>query len=221
MTIDGGRSLSGSRGSQRIRLRRRVGHRRGVRRGVRRCRAVAWRSSTSTMRPAPRSVALRAGRVRAICIATSATFAALQAAVAAAQRGVRTDPRADQQRRARRPSSRSPTSRPSTGTKISRSTCAIISSPRRRWRRAMARRRRRIDHQPGLGVVDARPARSSRPTRRRRRRSTALTRALARELGAQNIRVNSIVPGAIATARQKALWLTPREGRQVPRRSSA
>jgi NAD(P)-dependent dehydrogenase (short-subunit alcohol dehydrogenase family) len=36
-----------------------------------------------------------------------------------------------------------------------------------------------------------------------------LTRTLARELGAQNIRVNSIVPGAIATARQKALWRTP------------
>ena len=34
-----------------------------------------------------------------------------------------------------------------------------------------------------------------RRTRRRRRRSTGLTRALARELGAHNIRVNSIVPG--------------------------
>ena len=36
-----------------------------------------------------------------------------------------------------------------------------------------------------------------------------LTRTLARELGSQNIRVNSIVPGAILTERQKALWLTP------------
>ena len=36
-----------------------------------------------------------------------------------------------------------------------------------------------------------------------------LTRTLARELGPHNIRVNSIVPGAIATARQEALWLTP------------
>jgi NAD(P)-dependent dehydrogenase (short-subunit alcohol dehydrogenase family) len=36
-----------------------------------------------------------------------------------------------------------------------------------------------------------------------------LTRTLARELGAMNIRVNSIVPGAIVTDRQKALWLTP------------
>ena len=36
-----------------------------------------------------------------------------------------------------------------------------------------------------------------------------LTRTLARELGAMNIRVNSIVPGAIVTERQKALWLSP------------
>jgi NAD(P)-dependent dehydrogenase (short-subunit alcohol dehydrogenase family) len=36
-----------------------------------------------------------------------------------------------------------------------------------------------------------------------------LTRTLARELGVYNIRVNSIVPGAIVTERQKALWLTP------------
>lgn len=36
-----------------------------------------------------------------------------------------------------------------------------------------------------------------------------LTRTLARELGPKNIRVNSLVPGAIVTERQKALWLTP------------
>jgi len=35
-----------------------------------------------------------------------------------------------------------------------------------------------------------------------------LTRTLARELGADNIRVNCIVPGAIATARQQALRVT-------------
>jgi NAD(P)-dependent dehydrogenase (short-subunit alcohol dehydrogenase family) len=33
-----------------------------------------------------------------------------------------------------------------------------------------------------------------------------LTRVLARELGEQNIRVNSIVPGAVVTERQLALW---------------
>jgi NAD(P)-dependent dehydrogenase (short-subunit alcohol dehydrogenase family) len=38
---------------------------------------------------------------------------------------------------------------------------------------------------------------------------SGLTRTLARELGVHNIRVNSIVPGAIVTERQKALWLTP------------
>ncbi|GIK86090.1 MAG: 3-oxoacyl-ACP reductase [Betaproteobacteria bacterium] len=41
-----------------------------------------------------------------------------------------------------------------------------------------------------------------------------LTRTLARELGALGIRVNSIVPGAVATARQKALWASPEEERR-------
>ena len=41
-----------------------------------------------------------------------------------------------------------------------------------------------------------------------------LTRTLARELGAHNIRVNSIVPGAIFTARQKALWFSPDRERE-------
>jgi NAD(P)-dependent dehydrogenase (short-subunit alcohol dehydrogenase family) len=38
-----------------------------------------------------------------------------------------------------------------------------------------------------------------------------LTRTLARELGARNIRVNSIVPGAIATERQRTLWFSPEQ----------
>ena len=41
-----------------------------------------------------------------------------------------------------------------------------------------------------------------------------LTRTLARELGGMNIRVNSIVPGAIVTERQKALWLSPEKERE-------
>ena len=36
-----------------------------------------------------------------------------------------------------------------------------------------------------------------------------LTRTLARELGPHNIRVNSLVPGAIVTERQRALWVSP------------
>lgn len=36
-----------------------------------------------------------------------------------------------------------------------------------------------------------------------------LTRSLAREWGAANIRVNAISPGWVATERQLALWLTP------------
>ena len=36
-----------------------------------------------------------------------------------------------------------------------------------------------------------------------------LTRTLAHELGPYNIRVNAVLPGAIATERQKKLWYTP------------
>ena len=42
-----------------------------------------------------------------------------------------------------------------------------------------------------------------------------LTRTLARELGGMNIRVNSIVPGAIVTERQKALWLSPEQEQAI------
>ena len=38
-----------------------------------------------------------------------------------------------------------------------------------------------------------------------------LTRTLARELGARNIRVNCIVPGAVATERQRTLWFSPQQ----------
>jgi NAD(P)-dependent dehydrogenase (short-subunit alcohol dehydrogenase family) len=38
-----------------------------------------------------------------------------------------------------------------------------------------------------------------------------LTRTLARELGPAGIRVNCILPGAILTERQRALWLTPQK----------
>lgn len=41
-----------------------------------------------------------------------------------------------------------------------------------------------------------------------------LTRTLARELGPLNIRVNSIVPGAIDTPRQRSLWITPEMERE-------
>ena len=41
-----------------------------------------------------------------------------------------------------------------------------------------------------------------------------LTRTLARELGPGGVRVNCIVPGAIATERQLALWTTPEANQQ-------
>jgi len=42
-----------------------------------------------------------------------------------------------------------------------------------------------------------------------------LTRTLARALGDDGIRVNSLVPGAIVTARQQALWMTPEREQEV------
>jgi NAD(P)-dependent dehydrogenase (short-subunit alcohol dehydrogenase family) len=42
-----------------------------------------------------------------------------------------------------------------------------------------------------------------------------LTRALARELGESNIRVNCVVPGAIRTPRQMKLWHTPEEEAKI------
>jgi D-xylose 1-dehydrogenase len=42
-----------------------------------------------------------------------------------------------------------------------------------------------------------------------------LTRALARELGEANIRVNCVVPGAIRTPRQMKLWHTPEEEAKI------
>lgn len=45
-----------------------------------------------------------------------------------------------------------------------------------------------------------------------------LTRALARDLGPHNIRVNSILPGWIMTQRQQDLWLTPDGEAELMRR---
>ena len=45
-----------------------------------------------------------------------------------------------------------------------------------------------------------------------------LTRALARELGPENIRVNSVMPGWVMTERQMRLWLTPEGERQIAER---
>ena len=43
---------------------------------------------------------------------------------------------------------------------------------------------------------------------------SGISRTLARELGEANIRVNTLVPGAVATERQAALWRSPEEDRR-------
>ena len=43
---------------------------------------------------------------------------------------------------------------------------------------------------------------------------SGLSRTLARELGESNIRVNALVPGAIVTERQQALWRNPEENQK-------
>jgi NAD(P)-dependent dehydrogenase (short-subunit alcohol dehydrogenase family) len=47
---------------------------------------------------------------------------------------------------------------------------------------------------------------------------TGLTRALAREFGPENIRVNCVMPGWVMTERQKKLWLTPEGERRIDER---
>lgn len=47
---------------------------------------------------------------------------------------------------------------------------------------------------------------------------TGMTRALAREVGPHNIRVNCLVPGWVMTKRQIELWLTPEAEAQIDQR---
>jgi NAD(P)-dependent dehydrogenase (short-subunit alcohol dehydrogenase family) len=47
---------------------------------------------------------------------------------------------------------------------------------------------------------------------------TGLTRALARELGPEKIRVNCVMPGWVMTERQVKLWLSPEGERQINER---
>lgn len=47
-----------------------------------------------------------------------------------------------------------------------------------------------------------------------------MTRTLAHELGKDNIRVNSILPGAILTERQQRLWMTPQYEAEVLNRQA-
>lgn len=47
-----------------------------------------------------------------------------------------------------------------------------------------------------------------------------LTRTMSHELGASNIRVNAVLPGAILTERQKRLWRTPEYDAHIMRNQS-
>ncbi len=47
---------------------------------------------------------------------------------------------------------------------------------------------------------------------------TGMTRALARELGPEKIRVNCLLPGWVMTERQVKLWLTPEGEKQIEER---
>ncbi|HTR67127.1 MAG TPA: SDR family NAD(P)-dependent oxidoreductase [Terriglobales bacterium] len=47
-----------------------------------------------------------------------------------------------------------------------------------------------------------------------------MTRTLAHELGAANIRVNCVMPGAIATERQRRLWYTPEYRKEIMSRQA-
>jgi NAD(P)-dependent dehydrogenase (short-subunit alcohol dehydrogenase family) len=38
---------------------------------------------------------------------------------------------------------------------------------------------------------------------------------MARDLGQHNIRVNTVIPGAVKTPRQQALWHTPEENARI------
>ena len=42
-----------------------------------------------------------------------------------------------------------------------------------------------------------------------------LTRALARDLGIHNIRVNAVLPGWIITEKQRKLWMTPKDEKEL------
>ena len=72
-----------------------------------------------------------------------------------------------------------------------------------------AGRGRRVDHQFRLGELALRCRAACRPTRRRRPAVEGLTRGMARDLGPDRIRVNTVIPGWIMTERQIKLWLTP------------
>ena len=197
----------------------RAAHRASARRSSRAFAAqgAASRSSTSTRPPArsSRCAASSAPRVR-YWRCDVRDIAALRAAIAAAAAALRPDPRAGQQRGARRsPALADVTPEYWDDNQADEPASSFVRRAGGRARHGGGRRR--LDHQPGLGVVDARPAGSSPATRRRRPRSTGSRARSRASSGRMNIRVNSIVPGAIVTERQQRAVAVAREGAGVPR----
>jgi NAD(P)-dependent dehydrogenase (short-subunit alcohol dehydrogenase family) len=116
---------------------------------------------------------------------------------------------AHQQRRARRPARSAKSDARQIGTIRSTRICGRIISPRNPWcRDARGGRRKhhqcRLEFSANLGLagypiyVTAKAG------------IVGLTRALARELGPSNIRVNALIPGWVMTRRaERTLWVTP------------
>ena len=176
---------------------------RRVRRHRRRRRRTRWSAQLGARRRATRT---------ATC-ATSPRCARRSRDAAAA---FGADPRARQQRRARRPPrarrrharvlGREPGGQPAPSLLRRAGGGAGHGGGRRRRRSSTWARCRGCAARPSLaGYTTAKAA------------IHGLTRVLARELGGTNIRVNSIVPGAIVTERQQALWAIARRGAGVPR----
>ena len=74
---------------------------------------------------------------------------------------------------------------------------------------------RRLDHQPRFGFLALGHLPELSLYETAKAGIEGMTRALARDLGESNIRVNCVVPGAIRTPRQMKLWHTPDEEAKI------
>ena len=124
------------------------------------------------------------------------------------RRGVRTDRRARQQRGARRSAQDRRRDARVLGRALrGQSAPSFLRDPgrgARRWRRRAAAS---IINMGSVSWMRATPGMVAYTAAKAA--INGLTRTMARELGPQNIRVNSVVPGATMTERQRKLWFNP------------